>query len=138
MSLVLERVVYMSEASRPDPGLVVLSDILATSDRNNRRDGLTGALVVTATQFLQILEGARQDIDRTLGRLRADTRHRQIEVLSRGPVDRRQFGQWTMVAARITPDEAGVMQDIVGLSRNDPDAACDRVQSLVEDQLRAD
>jgi len=137
MSLTLERVVYASEAAKADPGMVVLADILATSDRNNRRDGLTGALVVTATQFLQVLEGARQDLDRTLERLRADPRHREIEVLSRGTVDRRQFGQWTMVAARITPSQSEIMQDIMDLSRNDPDAACDQVQTLVEAQLSA-
>lgn len=137
MSLVLERMVYASVATRPDPAMMMLADILAASDRNNRRDGLTGALVVTATHFLQVLEGARQDLDRTLDRLRADPRHRDIEILNREPADQRQFGQWTMVAARITPSQSGVMKEIIDLARDDPAAASDEVRSLVEAQLRA-
>lgn len=137
MSLILERTLYVSDATRPDPALLTLADILAVSDRNNRRDGLTGGLLVTTTQFLQVLEGARQDIDRTLARIENDTRHQNLRILNRHSIETRLFGNWTMVAARITPSQAGVMNEIVDLSADNPSAACSRVLQLVQDQLRA-
>ena len=137
MSLILERIVYVSDARRPDPALLTLADILAVSDRNNRRDGLTGGLLVTATRFLQVLEGAHQDLERTLARIEADPRHHDLRVLSRHSIEKRCFGSWTMVAARITPSQAGVMDEIVDLSPTDANAASARVLQLVEDQLRA-
>lgn len=137
MSLILERIVYVSDATRPDPALLTLADILAVSDRNNRRDGLTGGLLVTTTQFLQVLEGARQDLDRTLARIDKDPRHQNLRILNRHSIETRLFGNWTMVAARVTPTQAGVMNEIVDLSSENPNAACGRVLQLVQDQLRA-
>lgn len=137
MSLILERMIYVSDAARSDPGLLTLADILAVSDRNNQRDGLTGGLLVTSTQFLQVLEGARQDLDRALARIEADPRHDNLRVLSRHSVEKRNFGAWTMVAARITPSQAGIMSDIIAQSSADPNSASSRVHQLVEEQLRA-
>ena len=136
MNLTLQRVVYISEATRPDPDILVLADILATSGRNNQRDGLSGALLVTPDRFLKVLEGRAQDLDRILDRLQTDSRHRDLEVLDRRTIDRRQFGQWTMVAARLTPSRAGEMDDIVQTARTDPSEAAGRVHALVRKQLR--
>ena len=135
LNLTLERVVYISEATRPDPEILLLADILATSGRNNQRDGLTGALLVTSDRFLQVLEGARQDLDRTLDRLYDDPRHHGVQILHRAPSDKRGFGQWTMVAARIAPSRAAVMDEVVGLAKADPEAATRRIRDLVQDQL---
>ena len=44
MSLRLERVVYESTATGTTDSILNLSVILAVSQRNNDRDGLTGAL----------------------------------------------------------------------------------------------
>ncbi len=137
MSLRLERVIYVSEATQTDPTVAILADILATSDRNNRRDGVTGALVVTATRFLQILEGARQDLDRTLDRLRDDSRHHDIAILCRGPIHHRRFANWTMAAAGISISRAPEMDEIVELASSDPETATLRVLALVEAQVRA-
>lgn len=42
-----ERVAYCSRAVRPELALVTLAEILAVSDRNNRRDNLTGMLLIS-------------------------------------------------------------------------------------------
>ena len=41
----MERIIYISTA-RSDPDREIVEDILRVSRRNNRRDGLTGLLVV--------------------------------------------------------------------------------------------
>lgn len=135
MNLSLERVVYVSQSANPDPALVSLAEILAAADRNNRRDGLTGALVVSGGQFLQFLEGARQDLTRMMAKLEQDPRHRQMQVLNRAPIDRRMFGEWTMVAARISPGQQPRMEEVIRLSANQPKMAAEKMLSLVKHQI---
>lgn len=135
MNLRLERAVYISEATKPDTALLLLADILATSDRNNRRDNLTGALLVSDAQFLQVLEGARQDLDRVLVRLEGDPRHRKMTILSRTAAERRIFGQWTMVAARITPAQQPEMTEVIHLSSSAPTIALEKMLMLVKQQI---
>jgi len=135
MNLSLERVVYVSQSANPDPALVSLAEILAAADRNNKRDGLTGALIVSGGQFLQFLEGARQDITRMMTKLEMDPRHRQMRVLSRAPIERRMFGEWTMVAARISPGQQPRMEEVISLSVTQPTRAAEKMLSLVRHQL---
>lgn len=136
MNLTLEQVVYISESTHPDPALISLAEILAASDRNNRRDHLTGALVVSGGRFLQILEGAHQDLSRMLAKLEQDPRHRDMHILNRKPIDTRQFGQWTMVAARISPSQRPRMDEIIHLSETSPSLAAQKMHALVEAQLQ--
>lgn len=135
MNLSLERVVYISQSTNPDPALISLAEILAASDRNNRRDRLTGALLVSGGQFLQVLEGAQQDLNRMLAKLEDDPRHRHMRVLSRTRVDDRLFGQWTMVASRISPAQQPKMMEIIHLSDASPTLGAQKIFELVKKQL---
>jgi Sensors of blue-light using FAD len=45
------RIAYRSRAVQPDLALLALAQIIAVSDRNNRRDEVTGALMVSAGAF---------------------------------------------------------------------------------------
>lgn len=135
MNLTLERTVYVSEAVNPDTALLVLAEILAASDRNNRRDDVTGALLVSEGRFLQVLEGARQDLDRVLGRLERDSRHRNMTILARTAVERRMFASWTMAAARITPAQRPRMEEIIHLSSTSPARAAEEMLDLVKQQI---
>jgi len=82
-------------------GLLPLIDIIGASDRNNRRDHVTGFLLRHQDRFFQLLEGERVDLERLMGRLAADRRHQNIRILVDTPVDRRLFPQWAM--AQIDP-----------------------------------
>lgn len=76
--------------------LLSLADILGSSDRNNRRDDITGLLVAHDGRFLQVLEGARSDLERLIGRVAQDPRHTDIEMLTLGPASARRFPAWSM------------------------------------------
>ena len=103
----LFRIVYVSEAAGPAAsGLMPLVDIIGVSDRNNRRDQLTGVLMRHEGRFLQVLEGARVDLDRTLARVRSDGRHTNLAVLSDRRVEARIFPDWAMARVEATPDVA--------------------------------
>ena len=53
----LERIVYCSRARIDTTSLQAIAEILGVSQRNNAREGLTGALAVNDGWFLQVVEG---------------------------------------------------------------------------------
>lgn len=74
------------------------ANILAASRRNNARNGITGLLFDDGVRFLQVLEGDAEKVDATFQRIKADPRHRAVVVLSRRPIDAREFGDWAMAS----------------------------------------
>lgn len=95
------QIVYISTAT----GAIDTATILATSRRNNARDGLTGLLYTNGKRFLQVLEGEPANVERALARIDADPRHRAMVVLSSRDVTAREFGAWAM-AERVAGDDA--------------------------------
>ncbi len=74
-----------------------LDDILFAARRNNRRDGITGALVCRADLFLQLLEGPREKVSATFGRILRDDRHLEVALIWAGDATARLFPQWDML-----------------------------------------
>ena len=99
----LERVVYRSTGTGRTDSLLNMATILAESQRNNDRDGLTGALAAHDGRYIQVLEGEGHALDRLLKRLDGDPRHRDVVVMDRRPVTARVFEGWSMANARIDP-----------------------------------
>ena len=106
----LHRAIYVSDAvGGAATSLLILAEILGESERNNRREGLTSALMRHGGQFLQLIEGRRADIDRLMDRLRLDPRHENLRLLSDTPVSGRQFGDWPMILAELTSEGARLL-----------------------------
>ena len=127
----LERLVYCSRARVDTASLQTISELLGVSQRNNARDGLTGALAINDGWFLQVIEGPAPAIDALLRRLGTDPRHADLEVLSRRPVSGRLFPDWSMVAARVTPDVGPQLQRLIDECRTSPEAAVDALLRIV-------
>ncbi len=86
--------------------------ILLTSRRNNERDGITGLLYDDGVRFLQVLEGQPDKVDAAFARIKSDPRHRAVVILSRRPINTREFGDWAMES--LSPGvEAGEVMDRV-------------------------
>ncbi|WP_439596305.1 BLUF domain-containing protein [Falsiroseomonas sp.] len=75
----------------------MLEDILMAARRNNRRDGVTGALVCRADLFLQMLEGPRDKVTATFGRILRDDRHLEVSLVWSGDTPARLFPAWDML-----------------------------------------
>jgi hypothetical protein len=71
-------------------------DILRRSQKNNAAVGVTGALMFTDGYFAQVLEGRRQDVERTFERIQLDERHGEVQLLSFEPAPARMFSGWSM------------------------------------------
>ncbi|HYD28290.1 BLUF domain-containing protein [Brevundimonas sp.] len=127
----LERLVYCSRACIDTTSLQAISELLGEAQRNNAREGLTGALAVNDGWFLQVIEGPAPALDGLLRRLDADARHTDLTILSRRPVSGRLFRDWSMVAARVTPDVGPQLQRLIDDCRVSPEAAVDALLRIV-------
>ena len=86
----LHRVVYVSEsAGATGVSTQSLAEILGASDRNNRRDHLTGCIMFHEGRIVQAIEGGRVDIDRLIRRLLVDPRHTGMRIIVDTPISER-------------------------------------------------
>ena len=74
----------------------ILSGILLESRENNKRDGVTGALICRGDLYLQLLEGTEAAIKNTYERILKDDRHLEIKKLVWRRVPVRLFPEWAM------------------------------------------
>lgn len=99
MSETLHRLVYYSRTTLPGTPEDMAGDIdeiLAASQRNNARVGVTGALMFNRGCFAQVLEGSRDAVEQTFERIQRDPRHGDVTVLEFAPADTRGFASWSM------------------------------------------
>ncbi|SEB28928.1 BLUF domain-containing protein [Microbacterium hydrocarbonoxydans] len=98
----LVSLVYSSSATHPF-GDDQLAELLSVSrSRNSARD-ITGMLLYRRGEFVQILEGARSDVESLMATIGRDPRHRDIRVLLEEPLHERRFAEWTMGTSRSPP-----------------------------------
>ncbi|HEY0600630.1 BLUF domain-containing protein [Brevundimonas sp.] len=90
----LHRVIYASEAvGATGASTLSIVQILGVSERNNRRDHLTSCVMFHQGHILQVVEGARADVDRLVRRLIDDPRHTGFRILVDAPVKARSIDE---------------------------------------------
>lgn len=127
----LERLLYASTATGRTDSLLNMATILGESQRNNERDGLTGALAAHDGRFIQVIEGAPGALDTLLRRLAPDPRHRDIVILDRRLIAERRFTDWTMASSRIGPETAPVLTRLMAT----PDTSANEIVALLHEAL---
>ena len=89
------QLIYASRAmwavSLPD-----LKQINTRAVRSNASNGITGLLLYGASRFLQVLEGERDDVNRTYERISRDDRHFGLTLISLTEVSAPRFSRWAM------------------------------------------
>ena len=93
----LKRVVYVSE--KTDASDTTLKDIIASSQKNNPEEGVTGCLLSGSNTFLQLLEGPTDFIDTLYSKISKDNRHENVATLCDENIDERLFLSWSMKLA---------------------------------------
>ena len=90
------RLYYLSKVA-DSVGEEETQDILACSRRNNIVSGITGLLIQKEGYYAQALEGKRDFVDPLFNKIRWDSRHSDVEVLSREEnADTPIFPHWSM------------------------------------------
>lgn len=91
------RLIYRSHSLVPgDQTREVLGEIFTTARRNNKRLGVTGALVISDDTFVQALEGDEAVVRDLYATICNDPRHDELTVLEEQLVEGRIFGRWAM------------------------------------------
>jgi len=104
----IKRVMYVStkHASFTDEEIIELG---RRSSLNNSRLGLTGVLISVHEYFFQILEGKEPVLEGLLEKIRSDSRHRDVTILSvEYGLEQRLFSDWGMRTVCLN-DESGVL-----------------------------
>ncbi|CAO4149431.1 BLUF domain-containing protein [Methylorubrum aminovorans] len=138
----LYRLVYASknilqgdEAGKRDD----VSQILAASQHNNKKVGVTGALMFNGGAFAQVLEGPRRGVEVTFERIQQDPRHGDVTVLQCGPVEQRAFSNWSMAFVGQSPRGRDLWSNLAAqsgfeLSRLDGDTIFTMLHDLVQEE----
>lgn len=91
----LSQLVYISHAT-PPPSAETLSAISEQSKTNNWQVGVTGLLLYSRGDYLQLLEGPLLEVAELYSRISRDPRHERVLPLLLQPATRRYFPEWKM------------------------------------------
>lgn len=96
----LYRLTYVSTATfnqNPKGGIESeVARILLQSRRNNPKSGLGGVLHYGNGYFFQCLEGPERQVKAVYQKIGQDSRHKDAQILTQGPIDARLFIDWSM------------------------------------------
>jgi hypothetical protein len=103
------RLIYRSHSLIPEQRRIEqLGELFSTARSNNKRAGVTGALLLTRNSFVQTLEGDERTVQALFARIKTDLRHDSVEVLESGPVAGRVFARWAMARIADQDGEADI------------------------------
>jgi hypothetical protein len=90
------RLIYRSTCSSSFLPNEDLRALVQGSAEHNRREGITGLLLLSGNRFLQVLEGPSLPVNRLFGRISRDKRHRDVELISFEQIGPTYFDDWNM------------------------------------------
>ena len=91
----LSHVLYLSSATQLF-SQHELAELLTVSRRNNKRDGVTGVMLYDDGTIIQVIEGPTSAVEATWKRISRDPRHKNIIVLTKGPISHCVFDGWDL------------------------------------------
>lgn len=118
------RVTYMS---RPTPAFLkpdfrqACMNLSFQSAQDNKRNGLTGALIVDPNWFVQTIEGEKTRIMPLFQRILKDRRHSEVRIFELVTVQSRIFPGWAMHVGEMAKIEPALVWECVeGYRRYSP------------------
>jgi hypothetical protein len=73
-----------------------LTTLLSNSVEKNAKAGVTGMLLISTINVLQVLEGEESAVLATFERIKRDPRHFDLIELICEPIEARAFAEWSM------------------------------------------
>ena len=100
--MALHEIIYVSLATH-EMAQAELLQLLDESRGYNVAHGITGLLMYHRQEFLQLLEGERDEVEALYATICRDPRHQQVYAMWEGPVQALSFDHWAM--GFVSPDE---------------------------------
>jgi hypothetical protein len=92
----LIQLIYISRSRLSEPIEISLAALQENADANNAGQDVTGLLVYSAGNFLQIIEGDDRVIEKLYDKICRDDRHTDVCRLCSHKIERRLFDRWHM------------------------------------------
>ena len=80
-----------------------LQDLVEQCQANNKRLGVTGVLVYSDGNFMQVIEGPDLVTHALYDKIKRDNRHRDVTTINIQPLEVREFQGWSMAYNIIPP-----------------------------------
>lgn len=96
-----------------------ITKILDSSNRNNGTIDITGVLLYSKTQFLQVLEGEHSLIVDLYQRIKSDPRHSNAVIISLKHIKERYFPSWQMGSKQINTETYDFLTDMTAIERHE-------------------
>ena len=117
--------VYISEAATPFT-VPQLDELVAHSHQRNASRGISGLLLYSSGNFMQVLEGDELILDSLYSKIESDPRHTNVRRLLFKGTQRRMFPDWGM--------NLGITERTVAIDRESVDKVMLRLR-LVRDNI---
>jgi hypothetical protein len=131
-------IIYMSRAAHA-VAAKDLVELLNKARENNARNRISGLLLYKNGHFMQVLEGDEDQVTRKMAQISRDPRHRDVTILTQGPIAAPHFAHYAMGFVHIDavrPERRALVQDLVAEPlfseryRNNPKQAWDLLLSF--------
>ncbi len=100
----LYRIIYLSSGLK-DLTSTAVKEILAKAKENNRAKNITGILLYLDKNFIQVLEGEKEEVIKLYQKISLDHRHKNVIKVIEGNIASRQFDKWDMGFIEIDSDD---------------------------------
>lgn len=124
----LERLVYTSKPAGA-MGTLALFNLLTLARKKNSLLKITGHLLFSDGMFTQCIEGPTQSIELLWESLRKDSRHTEIELLMRIPIQERKCPEWDMAFSTYRFLDSA---DMPGFSPIDADGKSEKLKHCID------
>lgn len=110
------RIIYLSSAVNPMNDFE-LDELLLKAKNNNLRNNISGILLHIDGDFLQVLEGEKQNVIALFEKIKHDPRHQSILTVIEGKIQNRQFKDWSMGYKSTKYHEINEIEDLENFDR---------------------
>ncbi|SDM46646.1 Sensors of blue-light using FAD [Catalinimonas alkaloidigena] len=107
----LSQLVYVSQRQKACTSAEI-DRILAACQKNNPALGITGVLLYSDTQFIQLVEGDYKVLMGLYEKIQHDARHHQPRMISVGPIRQKTFPSWHMGSKKLGEGKVDFHTDI--------------------------
>jgi hypothetical protein len=118
-----------------------LENILALSRINNAVNYISGILLYGNNNFIQLLEGERENVLFTYEKIKVDPRHADVTIIASGDLSYRCFPDWQMGYRSVSQDNQAALDDFIkeairATGKNDCELPVRLLQSFVRKMKR--
>jgi hypothetical protein len=140
IAMKLQKLIYYS-TSVQDLQIAEIEKIIEKAILNNSLMGITGMLLYCSGNFMQVIEGPKDNIQKLMNKILNDKRHYNIIIIQNQSVAKRDFSNWSRGLRIVQPNDLKKYeqcfqiqgdQNDFAIFNNQPSKALDLIRLFVE------